>query len=289
MAWADKTRVKDRLKATWGKEWAKNWMRYNQDVFNVPKTYVGPGSFTGCWEMLSLGWLPHRLAMLKPNNSTRSEGASWVLTSFGPDAPPRVWDRRVAGFAEVISQRDLRNVVLHAMERNAIDSVQWLTERAALVSKPSPLRRLFDETDAWPTDDVPSPLFRVVIFKGRMVLGEIHVPTKRSQWLGSLRGGAVRYVFDETGRIRTPIRIPGEHAWIEGCDLRAKRGLYEVFQIPQWEAIYNLVIEKIVPAFGPRGMFAFDFAFDDVDTPTFIEIEHNPATKYLVNFTGFPK
>lgn len=277
---------RDALKKTWGKRWAKQWANEHLEHVQVTNTFAGSFGqcFTKCFEKPpELGWA------LKPNNSTHSRGVTYV--SETDDLGPRFYSER--GFWSRSQHAVLpleKPVLVEELQKTLdkpVDAFQWLVE--PLIEADPDTHCLFSVDgvrDVCEDYVHPPPVFRAIIWKGRFHFGEIHVPTKKSGGVGSLRRGAIRYVFDHRGVIVEPPQIDGAPTWIPQCDGRADKSLYERWSVPGWFGVLKDIEEHVVPTFGHRALYAFDFLIDD-DVPVFLEIEHSPNVKYLTQFRGF--
>lgn len=269
---------REKLKATWSKRWAKEWAREHLKHVIVTSELVG--TFSDMY-----GFAKHTAEPLtiKPNNATHSRGVVYVTAARPYQA---LWDREERR-AKPFDKSNLRAALAATLDR-PIDAYQWMLE--PFIQAGENTRVLFSETAPHEVCGGildPPAVFRAVIWKGRFHFGEIHVPTRASGGVGSLRKGAVRYVFDHTGKIVEPPHVNAAPAWIPGCDARADKELYGRWSIPGWAGVLEDLNERVIPEFGRRALYAFDFLVDEGGRPVFLEIEHSPNVKYLTLFGGF--
>lgn len=297
MTWTDPGKPRLRLRATWGKNWALQWARRHLRHVQVPGTLAGPGTFEECWRVVE-GTQESIKAVLKPNNATHSQGVLYVRTADVGDENrsdgwrPAVWDRhRAKHFIDVTTGR-AREIVSPTLKRPP-GAFQWILEEL-IEAHPYSWTLFGPGLDAAQNvlDGfvVPPAVFRVILWKGAFHFGEIHVPTSKSGGVGSLRRGAIRYVFDSTGTVRRPPKLKQAPDWIPVCDGRAWAKHFDDWQIPGWDSI-RADLETVLEHFGHLALYAFDFVLgadeDGQPRPYFIEIEHNPNVRYLVQFKGF--
>lgn len=299
MSYSDPQKPRLRLRSTWSKVWAKAWALQSLSHMRVPETYCSPGTFGEAWRWIESTSEPLR-AVLKPNNSTHSRGVLYCRTAdhsgnavTKPEGwRPQVWDRtRNKHFIDVTMGR-AHEIVGPTMDK-VPDAYKWMVERFVTASERT--WDLFGSGQDSPSSIhdglfVPSPVFRVVVWKGAFHFGEIHVPTRASGGVGSLRRGALRYVFDHTGTVRKPPQLAQAPDWIERCDARANRKLYDQWVVPRWPLILTDV-RTAIQFFGRKALYAIDFLIGkssvDEAQAYFLEVEHSPNVRYLTLFNGF--